>query len=122
MKKSETKNPIATIVKTRKRVVALLVLMALFLAFLLANLLKLQLGLNSYYKNKVYNQVTTTTALSANRGNIYDSGMNLLATTNTSWRVFISPRDIKNAEKKSKNCAFSEGVSPGLKRFTPVLV
>ena len=95
----------ASILKTKKRIIAILAVMALFLAFLLFNLLKLQIGLNSYYKDKVYNQVTTNTGLSANRGNIYDSGMNLLATTNTSWRIFVSPREIKAAEKKQKkNC------------------
>ncbi len=103
----------ASILKTKKRIIAILTVMALFLAFLLFNLLKLQIGLNSYYKDKVYSQVTTNTGLSANRGNIYDSGMNLLATTNTSWRIFVSPREIKAAEKKQKK-NYTELISSGL--------
>ena len=102
-----------SIVNTKKRVIALLVVMLIFLAFLITNLVKLQIGLNGYYKDKVYNQVTTTTSLSANRGEIYDANMNLMATTNTSWRIFVSPRDIKKAEKKQKR-NYTELISSGL--------
>ena len=90
-----------TIVKTGKRVRTVLVAFFLFLVFLISNLIKLQVGLNSYYINKVYDQITTTSALRAERGTIYDSKMNVLATSNTVWRVFISTRDIKKASRES---------------------
>ena len=90
-----------TIVKTRKRVHIVLVAFFLFLVFLISNLIKLQVGLNTYYTNKVYDQITTTSALRAERGTIYDSKMNVLATSNTVWRVFISTRDIKKASRES---------------------
>ena len=88
-----------TIVKTRKRIYVILVAFLLFLVFLITNLIKLQIVSHSYYKEKVYDQITTSTKKRAERGNIYDSNMKLLATTHTVWRVFISTRDIKKAEK-----------------------
>ncbi len=89
-----------TIVKTGKRVRAVLVTFFLFLVFLISNLIKLQVGLNAYYTEKVYDQITTTSALRAERGAIYDTNMNVLAATNTVWRIFISTRDIKKATRE----------------------
>ena len=100
MKKSEIEGR-GTIVKTGKRVRIVLVAFFLFLVFLITNLVKLQVGLNSYYTDKVYDQITTSSALRAERGAIYDTNMNLLATSNTVWRVFISTRDIKKASRES---------------------
>jgi stage V sporulation protein D (sporulation-specific penicillin-binding protein) len=68
---------------------------------------------HEYYKNKVYDQITTTSTLRAQRGNIYDSNMNLLATSNTEWRIFISTKEIKTAEKNTRiKC--SEIIAKGL--------
>ncbi len=92
----------STIFKTKKRIRVILLAFSLFLILLISNLFKLQIPLNEYYKNKVYEQITTSAKKSAERGNIYDCNMTLLATTNTSWRIFISSRDIKNAEKNLK--------------------
>lgn len=73
----------------------------LFAAYLVTNIFRLQYFRHDYYKEKVYNQITTSSAMRAKRGNIYDANMNLLATTRTVWRVFLSTRDIKKAEKES---------------------
>ena len=102
-----------TVSVTRKRIIIVSISFLLFASFLIINLFKLQILSYDYYKNKVYDQITTTSALRANRGNIYDSNMNLLATTNTSWRIFISTRDIKKAEKESK-IKYSRIISKGL--------
>lgn len=90
-----------SIAVTRKRIVLILTAFLLFLVFLISNLAKLQLSLNEYYKDKVYDQITTSSAMRAKRGNIYDKNMTLLATSNTVWRIFISTKDIKKAEKES---------------------
>ena len=79
-----------TITLTKKRILIVSTAFLLFTAFLLTNLIKLQIFSYDYYKNKVFDQITTTSPLRAERGNIYDSDMNLLATTNTVWRIFIS--------------------------------
>ncbi len=90
-----------TIVKTRKRVHIVLTAFFLFLIFLISNLVKLQVNLNSYYTDKVYDQITTSSSLRAERGAIYDTNMQVLATSSTVWRVFISTRDIKKASRES---------------------
>lgn len=93
-----------TLPLTKKRVLIISVAFITFSFYLLFNLIKLQVIGYDYYKSKVYDQITTTSTLKARRGNIYDSEMNLLATTKTVWRIFISTREIKAKEKEdSKN-------------------
>lgn len=101
------------IVTTRRRVVVISVCFLVFAAYLLTNLFKLQYFSYEYYKNKVYEQVTTSSTLKANRGTIYDSSMNILSTTETKWRIFISSRDIKTAEKLN-GYDYSEKIARGL--------
>ena len=85
----------------RKRLLLFSLALIIFTSYLIFNLFKLQILSHSYYKDKVYEQITTTSPLRANRGCIYDANMNLLAGTKTVWRIFISTRDIKKAEKES---------------------
>lgn len=54
-----------------------------------------------YYLGKAYDQVTTSSPLRAKRGNIYDANMNLLAASNTVWRIFVSTKELRLAESKS---------------------
>ncbi len=98
---------------TKKRTLTVYCALLLFLTYLLINLFRLQITMHEYYKDKVYDQVTTTSAMRAKRGNIYDTNMNILATTDTSWRIFISTRDIKKAEKE-KGINFTKIISEGL--------
>lgn len=103
-----------TIPRTKRRVIIVISAFLLFLSILLSNLARLQIFGYAYYKDKVQNQITTTSPLKANRGNIYDTNMNLLATTNTVWRIFISTKDIKRASAvNSRDYAkiISEGLS-----------
>ena len=79
---------------TKSRIIKITVTFALFLVYLLYNLFSLQFINYSYYQNKVYDQITTSSAMKAKRGNIYDSNMNLLATDKTVWRIFVSSREI----------------------------
>lgn len=99
--------------KTRKRVITVSVSFALFLCFLFYNLFSLQFINYAYYKDKVYDQITTSSALKAKRGSIYDSNMNLLATEKTVWRIFVSSREIKKREKADKK-DYSKVISSGL--------
>lgn len=91
----------ATKKTTSRRVLTVLCAFSLFAVYLLFNIFKLDFFLYDYYQNKTYDQVTTSSTLKANRGNIYDSNMNLLAASATEWRIFVSTRDIKLAEKES---------------------
>ncbi len=92
--------------RTSKRIVIILLVFSLALSYLSYTLFSLGFLKNSYYTDKTYDQVTTSSTLKANRGNIYDSAGNLLATTKTVWRIFVSTRDIKQESKKTgKNYA-----------------
>ena len=85
---------------TRKRAMAILFAFAFIAAYLFVNLFRLQYSNYDYYRARAYDQVTVSSALKANRGIIYDANMNPLATNKTVWRVFVSTRDIKQAEKR----------------------
>ena len=63
-------------------------------------LFKLQIIDYEKYQSEVINQMTSETAVRANRGKIYDTNMNLLVTNTTVWRVFIDPSQIKEYDTK----------------------
>lgn len=98
---------------TRRRRYALVAIFGIFLLFLFSLLFKLQILEYGIYGEKVLNQITVGSSLSAKRGEILDRNGNILATNRTVWRIYISPVDIKKAEKKGKeNCA--EMIARGL--------
>ncbi len=100
---------------THKRLTAILLLFAIFASYLLFNVFRLDYFGYDYYKDKTYDQVTTSSVLKAERGNIYDSNMNILAKSNTVFRIFVSTRDIKAAEKRDgvDYCKIiADGLSP----------
>jgi len=102
--------------KTVKRISYVMIAFLLFLSLLLSNLIRLTVIMNDYYKEKVFDQITTTSALRAERGNIYDSNMNVLATTNTVWRIFISTKDIKEAERLERK-EYGSFIAKGLSKI-----
>ena len=100
---------------TEMRMIAVLLCFSLFASFLLFNIFKLDHLNYDYYKNKTYDQVTTSSKLLAKRGEIYDANMNVLAESRTSWRIFVSTRDIKEASKESGKDYFkiiAYGIAP----------
>ncbi len=74
----------------------ILVFMALW-AVLVIRLFSLQIIQHEKYEAKVIDNIERETEVSANRGIIYDCNMVQLATNETTWRIFISPRDIEDA-------------------------
>ncbi len=80
--------------KSIRRVLSLFIAFLIFSSYLLSVIFRLQFFEYDKYKEKVYSQITTESSLIAQRGNIYDRNMNLLATTKTAWRVFASSKDI----------------------------
>lgn len=111
--KNKRLNSEPEIVTTRRRVFIIAIAFLSFCAYLITNLFKLQYVNFAYYEGRVYDQVTTTSALKANRGNIYDSSMRLLAGSKTEWRVFVSTRDIRLAEAASAT-NYSDLIASGL--------
>ena len=93
--KAETK------VSTSKRSIAILAVLGLFASYLLFTVFRLSVFMNEYYREKAYEQITTSSVLKAERGAIYDSNMNLLAGSGNVFRIFVSPREISLAERES---------------------
>lgn len=98
---------------TLRRSSIILLCFALIACFLLFNIFRLDYLLYDYYREKAFDQITTTSTLKAERGNIYDANMNLLATTKTTWRIFVSTREIKTKSKKD-NTDYAKIISEGL--------
>lgn len=99
--------------RTERRAVITLIAFMLFCSLLLVNILRLDLFAYDMYREKAYDQITTTSTLRAERGNIYDANMNLLATTKTTWRIFVSPRDIAS-KTKDTGTDYADIIAKGL--------
>ena len=100
---------------TQRRAAAILLIFSMVSMYLLYAIFRLGYLNYEYYKDKTFDQVTTSSVLKAKRGNIYDSNMNILAESNTVWRVFVSTKDIKTAEKRDGldyARLISDGISP----------
>ncbi len=104
---------------TKRRTVAIGLIMTIFALYLAVNLFRLQIGKYNYYREKVFDQITTTSTLKAKRGSIYDRDMNLLATHAITWRVFLSTKQIKAAIKES-GFAYDEIIAKGLSSLLSV--
>lgn len=68
---------------------------------LIGVLFKMQILGYEKYQQDVIDNLTVETTEKADRGKIYDSNMNLLATNTTAYRVFISPKDIQQTTYSS---------------------
>ena len=82
---------------TAKRGFILLAVFALFSVFLAVVIFKMQVIEYDRYQKEVIDQITVENAVTAKRGTIYDRNMNVIASNQTTWRVFISPTDIQSA-------------------------
>ena len=89
-----------------------IVIFAVFGVLLLRILLIQTIDFEKYQK-RVIEQMTTESAVPANRGKIYDRNGNILATNITTYRVFISPSGIKSAEEEKKT-KYADGIAKGL--------
>ena len=101
-----------------KRATIVLVAVMLVFAILLGRILWIQTVDFDRYLKKVIDQITTQSAVSAERGTIYDRNGNILATNITTYRIFISPSSIKSnqkdADEKGKKINLAEHISQGL--------
>ncbi|MBQ8859029.1 MAG: PASTA domain-containing protein [Clostridia bacterium] len=85
----------------QKRGLGLLACFTAVAILLAAVLFRMQIFGYEEYQQKVLEQITVGSALKADRGNIYDRNGNLLATNKTTWRIYISPVDIRASAKKA---------------------
>ena len=98
---------------TRIRCKHVLIAFLIFCCFLLSNIFNLAVINHQYYVDKTYDQITTESSLRARRGEIYDSNLNLLATSKTEWRVFVITKEIKAHTKNDKK-DYIDIISKGL--------
>ena len=82
----------------RRSAIVIAIFAAVFLVLSL-RVLAIQIGNYEEYQEIVNDQITRESKITAERGDIYDTNMELLATNVTVWRVFISPRGIVEAEE-----------------------
>ncbi|MBQ7390625.1 MAG: PASTA domain-containing protein [Clostridia bacterium] len=99
--------------KTAKRTRIVSLSLLIIACILLVNVFKLDFFMYEYYKNKAFDQITTTSTLKAERGKIYDANMNVLATTKTTWRIFVSTRQIQTKAKED-GVDYARMISQGL--------
>lgn len=81
--------------------------------YLLVRILILQTGGYEKYQNKVLSQLTTESSVTAERGRIYDTNRTVLATNVTTYRVFISPRTIREYSEED-GTRYDEIIANGL--------
>ena len=98
---------------TKRRIIAIMILFSMFTLYLIYNIFNLSFFKHKYYIEKAYDQITTTSTLKAKRGEIYDANLKVLATNKTSWRIFVSPKDIKLSDKKTAR-NLTEEIAEGL--------
>lgn len=85
---------------TVKRAGLIGIIIAVAFALLLLRILKYQTLDYDKYRDKVQNQITTEAEVIADRGKIYDRNGVLLATSTTTYRVFIAPRIVAQASEE----------------------
>lgn len=86
--------------KVLRRSSWLLYIAVAFFGMLLVRILLLQTAGYDRYQQKVIEQMTTESQVTASRGNIYDANGVLLATNVSTYRVFISPSSIASAQSE----------------------
>ena len=92
-------------------------------AVLMIRILYIQIVDFDRYQSKVINQMTTQSPVPADRGKIYDRNGNVLATNTTTYRVFISPSGILNAQQelgKDSPKQYADVVATGLSQLLGV--
>lgn len=101
--------------KNLKRSTVAALVIILVAAILLCRIFWLQTAGFEKYQGLVINQMTTESTIKANRGKIYDTNGNILATSVTAYRVFISPRTIASAQKELDEAKASGDYSAEIK-------
>lgn len=101
------------------RAMAVICAFAVFLVFLTGTIFCMQVFSYDEYQQKVMDEITAGASLKADRGTIYDSNMNVLATNITVWRIFISPVDIQKAKKKD-GVRYDDIIADGLSEILSV--
>ncbi len=96
------------ILTTKSRIMLATTAVFLLFIFLVFRLAYLQLVKHDYYSSLASSQQLRDTVVSAQRGTIYDTNMNILARSATVWTVALTPRSIPE-ENYDKISTFLSG-------------
>ncbi len=77
-------------------------------------LVKIMIVDGEEYQSKASAQQLYDNLVAAPRGDIYDSDMNLLATSSTAWTVYITPNEIRKIEDETEALAVKNAIADGL--------
>lgn len=102
----DTAHPMTVTRSMKRRAVAVACVMLLLFGAVVTNLVKYQIINTEEYRAKATGQQLRDEKIVPSRGNIYDSEMNLLATSATVWTVTASPRDMAKANTNLNDVAF----------------
>ena len=105
MEKTEAKRKIITM---KSRIMLATAAVFLFFIFLVVRLAYLQLVKHDYYSSLASSQQLRDTVVSAQRGTIYDTNMNILARSATVWTVALTPRSIAEEDYDDISSFLSE--------------
>lgn len=100
--------------KVRRRASIVCIILSILFFLLAGKVLFIQIFKYDEYKQKVLDQMTQETTVSADRGNIYDTNGIVLATNVTTYRLFIDPAAIsRQSSEDGKDYAdiIAKGVS-----------
>lgn len=112
-RRSHSGNTRSLYVLTARRSLMLLCAFAVFLLYLTGNLFRMMFLEYDAYQDKVIDQITVGGALKAERGQILDRYGNVLATSKTVWRVYVTPSTIRQAMRRS-DTAYDEVIAEGV--------
>lgn len=94
--------------------IIMLVTVFIFFAVSGGSLTLIMLVNGEKYQSMASEQQLYDTLVSAPRGDIYDSNMELLATSDTAYTIYITPNSIKNIEKEEERKLVKTTIATGL--------
>ncbi len=101
-----------------KRAIIIMTIVVLCLTIVSsASLVKIMIIKGEEYQAKASQQQLYDSLISAPRGNIYDSSMNLLATSSPAWTVYLTPNGINKENDKQKADEVRDCIAKGLSQI-----
>lgn len=98
-----------------KRSVIVMVIVVLCLTLISSgSLVKIMIVNGEEYQAKASEQQLYDSLITAPRGDIYDSNMNLLATSSPAWTVYLTPNGINKLDDKSEAEQIRKAIAEGL--------
>ena len=82
-----------------------------------ASLVKIMIVNGEEYQAKASEQQLYDSLITAPRGDIYDSNMNLLATSSPAWTVYLTPNGINKLDDKTKAEQIRKSIAEGLSQI-----